>query len=422
MADQVQDHYAVLGVSKAATAADIKAAYNSLVLIHHPDKGGDQETFIKVQQAYEVLRDPESREAYDREQRRAEARKAQEKTKTKKAEDKQKTRKEAPAGRGEREERKPQGQRMPKEHRDRDEGRKQANPRDAPQQQRRRRADSFFADDSFFSDDEFTFQVFDDFKGFAAGFQFPPDKNRSVPQARTRARDQPPKSPKSPKNAPAEARREKVRFKRAEEAPRNQRDRGCPKDCGEKSPPKDGDQKSPTKDCGEKSPPRNRGEPHPQHQELTFEALLSGATGHSEQFNHAYRKLHATMGSHSSRYTDLLCHLLHLKDLLSKRILSVMLAQQDHTVLELRQGLKEGTLKPSKDIISKLSSKIESDHGCLKETANLMLKAYESAKGLRDPTKKHQGFIDSECPADTVGLDSALRLLQKHLTKNLCKP
>lgn len=404
MADQGQGHYAVLGVSKTATAADIKTAYNSLVLILHPDKGGNQETFIKIQQAYEVLRDSESREAYDQEQQRGEARKAQEKTKTKKAEDKQKTRKEtAAAGKGERPEREPRDQPTPKEHRDRDERHKQPNARDGhkqQQQQRRGQPDSFFADDSFFSDDKFTFKVFNDFQGFAAGFQFPPDKDRNAPHTKTRAKDP---SPQSPKNASPETRRKNAPFKRTEEAARNQRDPSCPKG------------------CGENSLPRNRNEPHPRLPETTFEALLDGATRHSEQFNHAFHKLHATVGSHSSKYSDLWCHLQHVKDLLSKRILSVKLAQQDHAVLELRRGLKEGTLKPRKDIISSLSSKIDYDHGCLKDTGDLMFKAYESAKELRNPTKKRQGFIDSECPGCTVGIDSAMRVLQKHLTRSLFK-
>lgn len=46
--------------------AEIKKAYRRLCLMHHPDKnGGDDTHFVKVQTAYEVLADPESRESYD---------------------------------------------------------------------------------------------------------------------------------------------------------------------------------------------------------------------------------------------------------------------------------------------------------------------------------------------------------------------
>mmetsp|Transcript_24991 Transcript_24991/g.83433 ORF Transcript_24991/g.83433 Transcript_24991/m.83433 type:complete len:579 (-) Transcript_24991:284-2020(-) len=43
----------VLDVAMSASADDIKAAYRSLVLMHHPDKGGDTDTFKKVKVAYE---------------------------------------------------------------------------------------------------------------------------------------------------------------------------------------------------------------------------------------------------------------------------------------------------------------------------------------------------------------------------------
>ncbi|OAL38704.1 hypothetical protein AYO20_01910 [Fonsecaea nubica] len=60
------NHYSVLGVSCDATYQQIKASYNKLVLQAHPDKGGSQETFIQIQTAWEVLRDPTTRAKYDR--------------------------------------------------------------------------------------------------------------------------------------------------------------------------------------------------------------------------------------------------------------------------------------------------------------------------------------------------------------------
>lgn len=57
--------YTVLGVSKTATAAEIKKAYRKLALKNHPDKGGDPELFKQITVAYEVLSDSEKRGVYD---------------------------------------------------------------------------------------------------------------------------------------------------------------------------------------------------------------------------------------------------------------------------------------------------------------------------------------------------------------------
>jgi molecular chaperone DnaJ len=59
------DHYAVLGLTRQATAAEIKAAYRSLVKRHHPDAGGDQQRILALNAAWEVLRDRERRRHYD---------------------------------------------------------------------------------------------------------------------------------------------------------------------------------------------------------------------------------------------------------------------------------------------------------------------------------------------------------------------
>ena len=57
--------YDVLGVSKDASPEDIKKAYRKLALKHHPDRGGDPEQFKKLQEAYEVLSDPQKRQNFD---------------------------------------------------------------------------------------------------------------------------------------------------------------------------------------------------------------------------------------------------------------------------------------------------------------------------------------------------------------------
>lgn len=64
------DYYKTLGVNREASAADIRKAYKKLARKYHPDvKPNDkdaEETFKKVQEAYEVLGDTEKREQYDR--------------------------------------------------------------------------------------------------------------------------------------------------------------------------------------------------------------------------------------------------------------------------------------------------------------------------------------------------------------------
>lgn len=61
-----KDYYEVLGVSKNATADEIKKAYRNLVKIHHPDKGGDESLFKEISEAYEVLSDENKKSNYDR--------------------------------------------------------------------------------------------------------------------------------------------------------------------------------------------------------------------------------------------------------------------------------------------------------------------------------------------------------------------
>ena len=65
-----RDYYEVLGVSKSASADEIKKAYRRLAMKHHPDRNkddsGSEGKFKEVKEAYEVLRDGDKRAAYDR--------------------------------------------------------------------------------------------------------------------------------------------------------------------------------------------------------------------------------------------------------------------------------------------------------------------------------------------------------------------
>lgn len=65
---QYKDYYSVLGVDKKASADDIKQAYRRLARKYHPDVSKEknaEEKFKDLQEAYEVLKDPEKRTAYD---------------------------------------------------------------------------------------------------------------------------------------------------------------------------------------------------------------------------------------------------------------------------------------------------------------------------------------------------------------------
>ncbi len=71
MSDTVKrDYYEILGVEKSANDDDLKKAYRKLAVQHHPDKNpGDkasEDKFKEVNEAYQILSDPQKRSAYDR--------------------------------------------------------------------------------------------------------------------------------------------------------------------------------------------------------------------------------------------------------------------------------------------------------------------------------------------------------------------
>ena len=60
-----RDYYEVLGVNKNSTQDEIKKAYRKKSMEHHPDKGGDEEVFKEIAEAYDTLSDQEKKEKYD---------------------------------------------------------------------------------------------------------------------------------------------------------------------------------------------------------------------------------------------------------------------------------------------------------------------------------------------------------------------
>ena len=66
---EFKDYYEILGVARTASADDIKKAFRRLARIHHPDvaknKAAGEAKFKEINEAYEVLSDPEKRQKYD---------------------------------------------------------------------------------------------------------------------------------------------------------------------------------------------------------------------------------------------------------------------------------------------------------------------------------------------------------------------
>lgn len=65
-----RDYYEILGVSRTVTEVELKSSFRKLAMQHHPDKNpGDKDAEIKfkeINEAYQVLSDPQKRSAYDR--------------------------------------------------------------------------------------------------------------------------------------------------------------------------------------------------------------------------------------------------------------------------------------------------------------------------------------------------------------------
>lgn len=61
----MKDYYKILGIDRTASTTQIKQAYRSLAMKHHPDRGGDVAQFQELQEAYAVLSDDAKRAHYD---------------------------------------------------------------------------------------------------------------------------------------------------------------------------------------------------------------------------------------------------------------------------------------------------------------------------------------------------------------------
>src|SRR3972149_4408474 len=69
MATQKADYYDILGVARNASADEVKRAFRRLAMQYHPDRNpepGAETRFKEINEAYEVLSDPEKRASYDR--------------------------------------------------------------------------------------------------------------------------------------------------------------------------------------------------------------------------------------------------------------------------------------------------------------------------------------------------------------------
>jgi DnaJ-class molecular chaperone len=65
----MKDYFKILGVEPAASDDAVKKAYRSLAMKHHPDRaGGDSIQFKEIQEAYNVLSDPQKRSEWEQAQ------------------------------------------------------------------------------------------------------------------------------------------------------------------------------------------------------------------------------------------------------------------------------------------------------------------------------------------------------------------
>jgi len=61
----MKNYYEILGIEEKATQEEIKKVFRKLAIQHHPDKGGDENKFKEINEAYEVLGDENRRREYD---------------------------------------------------------------------------------------------------------------------------------------------------------------------------------------------------------------------------------------------------------------------------------------------------------------------------------------------------------------------
>ena len=61
----MKNYYKILNVNNNANKQDIKRAYRNLAVKYHPDKGGSEEKFKEISEAYEILSDDNKRYKYD---------------------------------------------------------------------------------------------------------------------------------------------------------------------------------------------------------------------------------------------------------------------------------------------------------------------------------------------------------------------
>jgi curved DNA-binding protein len=57
--------YDILGVNRNASNVDLKEAFKKKAMTHHPDRGGSEEEFKKINEAYDTLKDPQKKQMYD---------------------------------------------------------------------------------------------------------------------------------------------------------------------------------------------------------------------------------------------------------------------------------------------------------------------------------------------------------------------
>lgn len=67
--DSSKDYYSILGAEADATPGELERLYKRRAVEHHPDRGGDEEDMKALNEAYGVLKDDETRSAYDAERR-----------------------------------------------------------------------------------------------------------------------------------------------------------------------------------------------------------------------------------------------------------------------------------------------------------------------------------------------------------------